>query len=83
MDDEAVRRVTARKPIVKVGAVTAPVVRTGGQLVTGAFLIEGVELFIHDFPEAEQAWLTVVASLVLCWVQNALEKRQGRKLVGA
>lgn len=73
---------TKRKPIVKVGEVAAPVVRTGGQVFTGAFLIEGVELFLYDFPEDQQLWLTAVATVALAWAQNYLEKRQGRKLVG-
>ena len=73
---------TRKKPIVSVGAVTAPVVRTGGQVFTGAFLIEGIELFLYDFPTEQQVWLTAVAAVALSWLQNFIEKQRGRKLIG-
>lgn len=70
-------------PVVALGPVAAPTVRTGGQVVTGAFIIEGLTVFdLASFTEAQTRWLTVALTLGLAFAQNVIEKKQGRKLVG-
>lgn len=70
-------------PVITTGPVAAPVIRTGAQVITGAFIVEGIELFIYNFPEEQTSWLTAAVSLLLAWVQNFIEAKRGRRLIGA
>lgn len=74
---------TRKKPIVQVGPVAAPVVRTAGQ---GGFtwtVMELIEAYhLYDFDDRQWAITLLAGTTFVSWVQNALEKRQGRRLIG-
>ena len=73
-----------RKPIVKVGQVTAPVVRTAGQGGLAWIVMEMIEAYnVYDFTDRQWAITLLAGTTFVSWVQNVLEKRQGRKLIGA
>lgn len=75
---------TKRKPIVKVGEVAAPVVRTAGQGGAAWIVMELTEAYnIYDFDDRQWAITLLAATTFLSWLQNYVEKWRGRKLVGA
>lgn len=61
----------------------AVTVRSGLQLLTGGFVVEGIELFLYDFTEDQAKWAAGAITILLVFVQNFLEKRRGRKYLGA
>lgn len=69
-------------PVVTLGPVAAPTVRTGGQLVAGSFIVEGLTVFGVPLTAAQGKWLAGALTLAAAFVMNMIEKRQGRKLVG-
>lgn len=69
-------------PVVSLGTISSPVARTGLQGVSGAFIAQGIELWIHSFTPDQRAWLVVALTTVLAFVQNQIEQRAGRKLIG-
>lgn len=74
----------ARKPIVKVGPVAAPVVRTAGQGGLAFIAMELVESYgLYEFDERQWSITLLAATTFLAWLQNTIETRRGRKLVGA
>lgn len=59
-------------------------VRTGIQVVSGAFLVEGVEVFnLYDFTELQAKWLTAALTITLAFLQNFIERRRNQKFIGA
>jgi hypothetical protein len=72
-----------RAPVITAGPVSAPVIRTGAQALSGAFIVEGIELFVYDFPEEQTSWLTAAVSIALALLQNWIEAKRGRRLIGA
>src|SRR4051794_3428333 len=71
-------------PVVTAGPVTAPVVRTALQGVTGGFMVQGLEVFnLASFTPDQRAWLVVVLTIVLSYVTNFVEGKVGRRLIGA
>lgn len=75
---------TARKPIVKVGPVAAPVVRTAGQGGAAWMVMEAIEAYdLYQFDERQWSITLLIATTFLSWLQNTIEQRRGRKLVGA
>jgi hypothetical protein len=76
--------VTRRKPIVAVGAVAAPVVRTAGQGGVAWIAMEMIEAYnLYDFTDRQWAITLLAGTTLVSWAQNMLEKQRGRKLVGA
>lgn len=74
---------TRRKPIVTVGAVTAPVVRTAGQGGAAWTIMELIEAYnLYDFTDRQWAITLVAGTVAVSWLQNTVEKWRGRKLVG-
>lgn len=75
---------TARKPVVKVGPIAAPVVRTAAQGGVTWIAMEITEAYnLYDFTDRQWA-ITLFAGTTFCaWLQNMLEHRRGRKLIGA
>lgn len=61
----------------------ATTVRSGLQLLTGGFLVEGLELFLIDLTEDQAKWAAGALTIALVFAQNWLEKRRGRKYLGA
>ena len=75
---------TARKPVVKIGPVAAPVVRTAGQGGAAWMVLELIEAYnLYDFDDRQWSITLLVGTTFLSWVQNTIETRRGRKLVGA
>lgn len=70
-------------PVLTLGAVSAPVVRTGTQLVAGSFIVEGLTAFGVPLTDAQGKWLGVALTLAVTFVQNLAEKHAGRRLIGA
>jgi hypothetical protein len=76
--------VTARKPIVKVGPVAAPVVRTAGQGGLTWVVMELIEAYhVYNFDDRQWAITLFAGTTFVAWLQNTIEQRRGRKLVGA
>lgn len=69
-------------PVVSLGPVAAPTVRTGSQLVAGSFLVEGLTVFGVPLTDAQGKWLGVALTLTIAFAMNIVEKAKGRKLVG-
>lgn len=62
----------------------ATAVRTGIQGLTGAFIVDFIEAFeLYDFTERQYGLAVALAGMVLAFIQNLLEKRRGRKFLGA
>lgn len=75
---------TARKPLVKVGPVAAPVVRTAGQGGLAFIIMEIIESYgLYDFTDRQWSITLLAGTTFLAWLQNTIEQRRGRKLVGA
>ncbi len=57
--------------------------RTGLQLVTGGFIVEGIELFsIYNFTEAQAKWAAGALTVLLAFTQNFFEQRRNRRFIG-
>lgn len=75
---------TRRKPIVAVGQVAAPVVRTAGQGGAAWIVMEMIEAYnVYDFSDRQWAITLLAGTTFVSWLQNTVEKWRGRKLVGA
>lgn len=72
----------AKKPNITMGPVAAPVARTGGQVITGAFLVQGMVAFGVTLDDAQSAWLAGALTIVVSVAQNWWERRRGQKLIG-
>jgi hypothetical protein len=75
-------RTTMGTPVITAGPLVTPTVRTGGQLVTGEFLMQGLEAFIWIPTPNQRGWLVVAFGIGVALVQNIIERRTGRRLVG-
>lgn len=74
---------TRRKPVVQVGPVAAPVVRTAGQGGLTFILMEMVEAYsLYEFDERQWSITLLAGTTFLAWLQNTVEQWRGRKLVG-
>jgi hypothetical protein len=74
---------TRRQPIVKVGPVAAPVVRTAGQGGLTWTVMEMIEAYnLYDFTDRQWAITLFAGTTFVAWLQNTIEQRRGRKLVG-
>lgn len=71
------------KPVVTLGPISAPVVRTGTQLLSGEFIMQGIELFFWEPSVDQRKWLVGALTLALGFGQNLIEKWRGRRLIGA
>lgn len=72
-------------PLIGLGpsTVVTPVVRTGLQVLSPALVLEGLRVFHVWEPEPDQvAWLMSAGTVVFAAVQNWVEQRKGRKLLG-
>lgn len=75
---------TGPDPVVTVGPVAAPLIRTGGQGITGGFIVEGLLLFdLVDFNVQQATWAGIALGFAVCAVQNLWEAKVGRRLIGA
>lgn len=73
-----------KTPVVTLGPVSAPVVRTVGQAIGAKEILDGFQVWnIYEFTDAQFAWSMVVLTALLSFVTNVLEKWQGRRIVGA
>lgn len=72
-----------RQPLVTAGKVTTPVVRTAGQGGVSWVVLELVEAYsIYDFTDRQWAITLLAGTTFVSWVQNVIEERRGRRLVG-
>jgi hypothetical protein len=75
---------TARKPVVKVGPVAAPVIRTAGQGGLAWTVMELIEAYhVYNFDDRQWSITLLAGTTFVSWLQNTIEARKGRKLVGA
>lgn len=75
---------TGPDPVVTLGPVAAPVVRTTGQGLTGGLIVETLVAFdVVHFTDRQYGLALLWAGILLCFVQNVIEARVGRRLVGA
>lgn len=71
------------EPLVTMGPVASPATRTGLQLITGEFIVQGVEAFdVVALTDTQRAWLVVALGILLAVIQNTLERWRGRRLIG-
>ncbi len=57
--------------------------RTGVQLITGGFVVEGIEAFnLYQFTEAQSKWAILALTLLLGFLQNFFEQRRNRRFIG-
>lgn len=74
-----------QSPVVSLGggAVIPVAIRTGLQQGLGMFLVEGiVEFDLADLTAGQEKWLGLALGIVVCGIQNFLESRANRKLLG-
>lgn len=58
--------------------------RTGLQLITGNFMVEGIELFgLIDFSEDQSKWVAGFLTILIAFIQNFFEARRNRRFIGA
>lgn len=75
--------IDATPPVIALGPVIAPTVRHFGQGGLAGFIVNGAILFdVVPLDPQQAAWLTVALGFVLALVQNMIETRVGRRLVG-
>lgn len=76
---------TGPDPVITLGTVASPVVRTGVQLLSGEFIVQGLDLWdVVSFSSPEQrTWTALALTGLVCIVQNLVEKAKGRRLIGA
>jgi hypothetical protein len=73
-------------PVISTGTSeeVARTVRTAGQTLTPALIVEGLRVFHLWEPEpAQLVWVLGAAPILLAFVQNRWEKARGRRLIGA
>jgi hypothetical protein len=72
-----------KEPIVTLGPISAPTVRTGGQGGVAWILMEVVEAYnVYDFTDRQWAITLLGGTVFFSWLQNTIEKARGRRLVG-
>lgn len=72
-----------KQPLMTAGTVTVPVVRTAGQGGVAWAIMEFVEAFnIYEFDERQWAIVLIIGTTIVSWIQNFLEERAGRRLLG-
>jgi hypothetical protein len=74
------------EPVITTGTseTVARTVRTAGQTLTPALIVEGLRVFHLWEPEpAQLVWVLGAAPIILAFIQNKWEKAKGRKLIGA
>lgn len=72
-----------REPLMTMGKVVAPVARTAGQSGAAWTIMEAVEAYnIYNFSDRQWAITLTIGTVVLSWLQNTLEARSGRRLIG-
>lgn len=72
------------QPVVTLGPVSAPVVRTSAQVINADVIIRAIEAWnIWTFTPEQRSVTTVLLTAAGAFVWNLIEKRQGRRLVGA
>jgi hypothetical protein len=77
---------TESAPIISTGTSeeVARTVRTAGQTLTPALIVEGLRVFHLWQPEpAQLVWVLGAAPIILAFIQNKWEKAKGRRLIGA
>jgi hypothetical protein len=75
-----------RPPLISTGdsAAVAAVVRTSGQVLTPAFILQGLRVFDVWEPSGDQTdWLMALGAILTVAAQWAIERMKGRKLIGA
>lgn len=73
-----------KAPIVTTGAVAAPVIRTGVQGIGAGWIVDGIDIWnVAHLTDRQQVWLLVGITALLSFAQNLIEKRAGRRLIGA
>lgn len=73
-------------PMISTGSSeeVARTVRTAGQALTPALVVEGLRAFGLWEPEpAQLVWVLGAAPVILAFIQNKWEKARGRRLIGA
>lgn len=70
-------------PLITMGAVASPVVRTGGQGISAEFVIQGLTEFGIWHPTGGQGrWALIGLTVLMSFIQNQIEAWKGRRLVG-
>lgn len=70
-------------PAIVIGRVTAPVVRTAGQGGAAWAIMELIEAYeVYAFSNRQWAITLVIGTTVVSWIQNILESRMGKRLIG-
>lgn len=62
-----------------VGVIT----RSAIQLLSGSFVVEGIELFLYNFTDDQAKWATGAFTLLIVGIQNLIEFRRNRKFIGS
>jgi hypothetical protein len=71
-------------PVVTTGPIAAPVIRTGVQGIGAGWLIQGLAIWnLAELTDDQQVWLLVGLTALFSLIQNSLEARAGRRLIGA
>lgn len=73
-----------KPPVATMGAVAAPVVRTGTQAIGAGWIVQGIGIWnLANLTDDQQVWLTVGLTALLSFGMNFSEKYAGRRLIGA
>lgn len=73
-----------RRPVMTMGTVSAPVIRTAGQGGAAWAVMELMEAYnVYEFTDRQWAITLVVGTTAVSWLQNQLEAWRGRRLIGA
>lgn len=71
-------------PVVTTSTIAAPVIRTGVQSIGAGWIVDAIDIWnIANLSDRQQVWLLVGLTALLSYVQNMIEKRAGRRLIGA
>lgn len=71
-----------KQPVVTVNAVASPIIRGGGQILTGSFLVDGLLAFDVTLADRQIVWLAGAFTMAINVGQNLIEKWRNRKLIG-
>jgi hypothetical protein len=75
---------TGPNPVVTLGPVSAPVVRTAGQGGVAWVVMEAMEAYsIYEFSDRQWAITLLAGTTFVSWLQNQIEAIRGRRLIGA
>lgn len=73
-----------KPPIVTTSTIAAPVIRTGVQGIGAGWIVDGIDIWnLANLSDRQQVWLLVGLTALLSFAQNSIEKRAGRRLIGA